>query len=104
MARTNARGAAMQIGEFAVGTALAYVAVGAAWAATAAVWAPLLVAAAVVAGAVGMEIRVRPKGTGPVVGPPPTPGVTPRAVAAPAVVPPPPSSLGGVFLLLGGGP
>ena len=39
----------MQIGEFAVGTAIAYVAVGAAWAATAAVWAPLLVAAAVVA-------------------------------------------------------
>ena len=84
--RTSARGAVVQVGEFAVGTAVAYVAVGAAWAATAAVWAPLLVAAAVVALAVGMEIRFGPKVTGLVVGLLPTAVVTAGALAALTVV------------------
>ncbi|HMC69747.1 MAG TPA: hypothetical protein VKJ07_11385 [Mycobacteriales bacterium] len=86
MARTRTRGAAMQVGEFAVGSAFAYLAVGAAWAATAAVWAPLLVAAVVVALAVGMEIRFGPKVTGLVVGLLPTAVVTAGALAALTVV------------------
>jgi len=76
MARTTARGAAVQVGEFAVGTAVAYVGVGAAWAATAAVWAPLLVAAALVALAVVIEVRFGAKATGLVAGMLPTAIVT----------------------------
>jgi hypothetical protein len=80
--RTTARGAAVQVGEFAVGTAGAYVAVGAAWAATAAVWAPLLVAAAVVVLAIGIEIRFGSKATGLVAGMLPTAVVTAGLLAA----------------------
>ena len=76
------RGAAVQIGEFVAGTALAYLAVGAAWAATAAVWAPLLVAAAVVSLAVGIELRFGAKATGLVAGLLPTAVVTAGVLAA----------------------
>jgi hypothetical protein len=82
MTRTTARGAVVQVGEFALGTAVAYVAVGAAWAATAAVWAPLLVAAAVVALAVVIEIRFGAKATGLVAGMLPTAVVTAGLLAA----------------------
>jgi hypothetical protein len=76
------RGAAVQVGEFVVGIALAYLAVGAAWAATAAVWAPLLVAAAVVALAVFIELRFGAKATGLVAGLLPTAVVTAGLLAA----------------------
>ncbi|HMC70748.1 MAG TPA: hypothetical protein VKJ07_16440 [Mycobacteriales bacterium] len=81
MAQTTAphvtvRGAAVQVGEFVVGTAAAYVAVGAAWAVTAAIWAPLLVAAALVAFAVAVELRFGAKATGLVAGILPTAVVT----------------------------
>jgi hypothetical protein len=82
MTRTTARGAAVQVGEFAVGTAVAYIAVGAAWAATAAVWAPLLVAAGVVVLAVGIEIRYGSKATGLVAGMLPTAVLTAGVLAA----------------------
>lgn len=72
----------MQVGEFVAGTALAYLAVGAAWAATAAVWAPLLVAAAVVAVAVMIELRFGAKATGFVAGLLPTAVVTAGLLAA----------------------
>jgi hypothetical protein len=78
----TARGAAVQVGEFIVGIALAYLAVGAAWAATAAVWAPLLVAASVVALAVGIELRFGAKATGLVAGLLPTAVVTAGLLAA----------------------
>ena len=76
------RGAAVQVGEFVVGAALAYLAVGAAWTATAAVWAPLLVAAAVVALAVVIELRFGAKATGLVAGLLPTAVVTAGLLAA----------------------
>jgi hypothetical protein len=66
------RAAAVQVGEFAVGVTVAYLAVGAAWAATQAVWPVLLVAAAVVALAVTAEVRWGPKATGLVAGLMPT--------------------------------
>jgi hypothetical protein len=85
MAHTTARAAA-QVGEFAVGSAVAYVAVGAAWAATAAVWAPVLVAAAVVVGAVLIELRFGPKATGLVAGLLPTAVLTAGMLAAMTLV------------------
>jgi hypothetical protein len=66
------RAAALQVGEFAVGVAAAYAAVGAVWALTQAVWPVLMVAAALVALAVGAELRWGPKATGLVAGLMPT--------------------------------
>jgi hypothetical protein len=86
MTRTTARGAAVQVGEFAVGIAVAYVAVGAAWAATAAVWAPLLVAGAMVVLAIGIEIRFGAKATGLVAGMLPTAVVTAGLLSAMTLV------------------
>src|SRR5213078_2018488 len=54
----------------------AYVAVGAAWAATGAIWAPLLVAAAFVVLAIAIELGFGAKATGLVAGMLPTAVVT----------------------------
>ena len=86
MTRTTARGAALQVGEFAVGSAAAYIAVGAAWALTAALWAPILVASVVVIGAAAMELRFGAKVTGLVAGLLPTAIVTAGLLAALTVV------------------
>ena len=86
MTRTTARGAALQVGEFAVGSAAAYLAVGAAWALTAALWAPILVAAAVVVAGAVMELRFGAKVTGLVAGLLPTAVVTAGLLAALTVV------------------
>ena len=82
MARTSARDAVVQVGEFALGTTAAYLVVGAAWAATATVWAPTLVAAGLVALAVAMVIRFGPKVTGLVAGLMPTAVLTAGALTA----------------------
>lgn len=79
---TRATGAALQVGEFAVGASTAYVAVGAAWALTATVWAPLLVAAVLVASAVAAEIRFGDRVLGLVAGMLPAAVVTAGALAA----------------------
>jgi len=86
MTRTTARVAAVQVGEFAIGSAVAYVAVGAAWAVTAALWAPILVAAAVVVIAAAMELRFGSKVTGLVAGMLPTAVVTAGLLAALTIV------------------
>lgn len=84
MSRTTA--AAVQVGEFAIGSTTAYVAVGAAWAATAAIWAPMIVAAALVLTAVAIEIRFGNRVTGLVAGMLPTAVVTAGVLAALTVV------------------
>ena len=86
MTRTTARSAAVQVGEFAAGSVAAYVAVGAAWALTGALWAPLLLAAVLIAAAVTIEVRVGPKATGLVVGILPTAVVTAGLLAALSLV------------------
>jgi hypothetical protein len=84
--RATARGAALQVGEFAVGSAAAYLAVGAAWAVTAALWAPLLVAAVLVVAGAGIELRFGAKVTGLVAGLLPTAIVTAGLLAALTIV------------------
>lgn len=60
--------AALQVGEFAVGVALALAAVAAAWSLSHAIW-PLIVAALlVVAFAIAVELRFGSKATGLVAG------------------------------------
>lgn len=66
------RMAALQVGEFAVGVALACTAVGAAYALSHAVWPLVLVAAMVVTASVWVELRFGAKTTGLVVGMLPT--------------------------------
>jgi hypothetical protein len=68
MAKMQARVAAVQLGEFAVGVALAYAAVAAAWALSGSVWPLLLAAALVVAVAITLEVRYGAKATGLVAG------------------------------------
>jgi hypothetical protein len=69
---SRVQGAAVQVGEFAVGVALAYAAVGAAWALSHALWPMVLAAALVVALAVAAELRFGSKVTGLVAGMLPT--------------------------------
>ena len=64
--------AAVQVGEFAVGVAVAYAAVGAAWALSHAVWPMVLAAVIVVVAAVAAELRFGSKVTGLVAGMLPT--------------------------------
>lgn len=51
------RTAALQVGEFAVGVAVAYFAVAAAWVLSGEVWPVALAAAVVAVAAVGIELR-----------------------------------------------
>jgi hypothetical protein len=68
MAGSRTRGAALQVGEFAVGVATAYVAVGGAWAVTGSLWAPILMAFALVGVATIAEFRYGARVTGLVAG------------------------------------
>jgi len=86
MTRPTARTAALQVGEFAAGCVAAYVVVGAAWAMSGAVWAPLLLAGVLVAVAIAAEVRFGAKATGFVVGVLPTAVVTAGLLAALATV------------------
>jgi hypothetical protein len=70
------------VGEFAVGSFAAYVVIGAAWALSGALWAPLLLATGLVAAAITAEIRFGAKATGFVVGVVPTAVVTAGLLAA----------------------
>lgn len=72
MARIAPRTAAVQVGEFAVGVAVAYGAVALAWSMSGAVWPLLLAAAVVVAAAIGLELRYGSKAAGLVAGMLPT--------------------------------
>jgi hypothetical protein len=82
MMRPTARHTAVQVGEFVAGAAAAYVIVGATWASTGAVWAALLVAFALVAFAVGAEVRFGTRVTGLVAGLVPTAVATAVLLAA----------------------
>jgi hypothetical protein len=66
--RTSARHAAVQVGEFAVGVAAAYAAVGAIWMLSGATWAPIVAAGGVVAIAAAIEVRFGGRVTGLVAG------------------------------------
>lgn len=68
MARVPVRSAALQVGEFAVGAAVAYAAIGAAWAMSHAIWPLVLAAVVVVFAAIWIELRYGAKATGFVVG------------------------------------
>jgi hypothetical protein len=72
MAKVDARVGAVQVGEFAVGVAIAYTAIGLAWTLSGAPWAMLLAAAVVVAAGVLVELRFGSKATGLFVGLVPT--------------------------------
>jgi hypothetical protein len=76
------RAAALQVGEFAVGVAVAYVAVLATFALTTAVWPALLVSLALVVVGVTAEVRWGPKVTGLLAGLVPTALVAISLVAA----------------------
>src|SRR5262245_57646897 len=82
----QARNAVIQVGEFALGAAAAYVAVGAVWLATGAPWAPVLVALVLAAAAALVELRYGAKATGFVVGLLPTAVVTAGLLATVSVV------------------
>src|SRR3954471_9290450 len=72
MTKLPVREAALQVGEFAVGVAVAFAAIAAAWTLSHSIW-PLLLAALIVAGAaVVIELRYGAKATGLVVGMLPT--------------------------------
>jgi hypothetical protein len=62
------RYAALQVGEFAVGVAVACAAVAAAWTLSHSIWPLVIAAALVVAAAVTIELRYGAKATGLVVG------------------------------------
>lgn len=62
------RTAALQVGEFAVGVAVAYLAVAAAWAVSGSVWPVATAAAAVAAAAIAIELRFGRRVTGLVAG------------------------------------
>jgi hypothetical protein len=79
---TRTTGAAVQVGEFAAGAAIGYIAVGAAWAATAAIWTPVLVAIVLVAVAVAAEVRYGDRVLGLVAGTVPAAVVTAGALTA----------------------
>ena len=64
--------AATQVGEFVVGVAVAYAAVGLAWSVTHAVWAMVLAAVVVVVAAIAIELRFGSRATGLVAGMLPT--------------------------------
>lgn len=64
--------AAVQIGEFAVGVVVAYVAVAVAWSLSHAVWPMIVAALLVVAVAIAAELRFGSKATGLVAGMLPT--------------------------------
>lgn len=68
MARIAARTAAVQVGEFAVGVTVAYVAVALAWTLSSAVWPVLVAAGVMVAVAIALELRYGAKATGLVAG------------------------------------
>lgn len=70
--RALVHGGLLQVGEFTVGAVTAYAAVAAVWFATAALWAPIAVALALVGLAVAAELRFGPRVTGLVVGVLPT--------------------------------
>jgi hypothetical protein len=74
------RAAALQVGEFAVGVTVSYVAVVATYALTTAVWPALLVALVVVG--ITAEVRWGPKATGLLAGLVPTALVAVALVAA----------------------
>lgn len=80
--RHTARTAAVQAGEFAIGVVAAYVVVGAAWAISASVWPPILLAVVLVAVAVAAEVRFGTRVTGFVAGVVPTAVVTAGLLAA----------------------
>lgn len=66
------RSAALQVGEFAVGVAVAYAAIVIAWSLSHAIWPLVLAALLVVVAAVVVELRFGAKATGLVVGMLPT--------------------------------
>ena len=66
------RAAALQVGEFAVGVALSYAAVGSVWVLTQAVWPVLAVALTIVGLAILAELRWGTKANGLVAGLMPT--------------------------------
>jgi hypothetical protein len=70
--RPRLQTAAAQVGEFAVGVAIAYAAVALAWTLSHSVWALVLAALVVVAAAVLVELRFGSKATGLVAGMLPT--------------------------------
>jgi hypothetical protein len=72
MAKLGARTAAVQVGEFAVGVAIAYSAIALAWTLSGSLWPLLLAASVVVAVAIAAELRFGPKVTGLVAGMLPT--------------------------------
>lgn len=76
MSRVPVRAAALQLGEFAVGVALASTAVGATYTLSHAIWPLVLVAVLVATIAVMVEVRFGAKTTGLVV------GLLPTAVVA----------------------
>jgi len=76
MSRPTARATAVQVGEFLAGVAATYIAVGAAWTVTGAIWAAILVAGALIAVAAVAEVRLGPRATGFLAGVLPTAVVT----------------------------
>jgi hypothetical protein len=76
------RAAALQVGEFAVGVTVSYVAVVATYALTTAVWPALLVTLALVVVGITAEVRWGPKATGLLAGLVPTALVAVALVAA----------------------
>jgi hypothetical protein len=86
MMRVHPRTAAVQVGEFAIGVAVAYAAVGAAWALSGKVWPLLLAAAVVVAVAITLEVRYGQKATGLVAGLLPTALLAASLFAAASIV------------------
>lgn len=68
MARIAARSAAVQVGEFAVGVAVAYTAVALAWSLSASIWPVVGAAVLMAAVAVVLELRYGAKATGLVAG------------------------------------
>jgi membrane protein YdbS with pleckstrin-like domain len=62
------RSGAVQVGEFAVGVVVAYLAVATAWVLSGSVWSLAVAAAALASLAVVIEVRFGPKATGLVVG------------------------------------
>jgi hypothetical protein len=76
----------VQVGEFAVGAAAAYAAVGLAWVLVGSLWLPIVVAVALVAAASSAELRYGAKVTGLVVGVLPTAMLTAGLLTAYSLV------------------
>lgn len=86
MSRVPVRSAALQVGEFAVGVTVAYVAIGAAWALSHSIWPLVLAVVAVAAAAVALELRYGAKATGLVAGLLPTSMLIAGALVAMSLV------------------